>query len=138
MKVLTDNQFRRLVQVTMQLRGIDIFVHPEIVNRLRLTADQQMQVAAIRRSKLEKTRALNQKRKQGKITRTDYAIAADQIGSESLAVAVSLLTAEQRKVFDELCGCKIRFRPRELQLTIQGRHHQHGGLGCLVGDDVCA
>jgi hypothetical protein len=58
-KLLTDQQRRRLGQVIFQLRKVEIFFYPEITGYLEFTQEQTKEVAAIRLSIIREARKLH-------------------------------------------------------------------------------
>ena len=104
-EVLYPNQLERLQEIALQMRGIGAFEDPDVVEKLGLTEDQKEQLSAKREEFRETARERMQeifaggggdREKMGEAFREMRAEMEDNI--------LSVLTAEQRKTFDEMKG----------------------------------
>jgi len=122
--ILDGPQQARLREIAIQIAGTQAFQDADVVRELRLTSQQQEQLAAVRHQYAEKFAELRQgARQNGESGRQNGEGVSKmrEIRQEELAKSVSVLTPEQQAKFATMKG-----KPFDLAQLHQAQHRHHG------------
>jgi len=109
-KILEPEQIRRLKQIKVQQDGLEAFSQDAIVTALKLTRPQQEKIKKIDAEASQKAQNTPQVGTGGNFPR---ALTKVEAGRKALVDrAVEVLTADQRKVWQELVGQPFDFMPQ--------------------------
>jgi Spy/CpxP family protein refolding chaperone len=112
--VLKPEQMKRFEQIQLQQRGVDAFASPDVQSKLSLTDEQKQKIQSIsedsRQQVMEAFQSAGDDR-QGAMAKITT------IRREAMTKASALLTADQKKSWEELIGApfEVRFQPRNRQ-----------------------
>ena len=99
--VLDANQFKRLKQISLQLRGFHVFTDDKILEELKFTGKQLDSVNAIMVEYARKWRALSQDKEFQKIPK---------LKKETLANVILVLSDAQKRQWKEMIGPKFEMQ----------------------------
>jgi hypothetical protein len=122
---LTPSQMQRLGQITLQLRGPDVFSEPRLRAQLALSHEQQKQLANVRAEYVSRVRDLRDKLTAKETTKKDFIRGAESLKKEALDKNVSLLHPLQAERFQMLRGKKTSFESSELSLELRREKPSH-------------
>jgi hypothetical protein len=118
--LLTAAQQRRLDQVLLRLRSIEVYDIPEIASALALTDDQRLAIRKVRVELEGAARQLHMERAAEKLARADFDRAVDDLFRSAEAQVMPLLNSAQREQIHALRGPSIPFTRQSLRLEIRG------------------
>lgn len=116
---LTPSQMQRLGQITLQLRGPDVFSEPRLRAQLALSDEQQKQLANVRAECVSRVRDLRDKLTAKETSKNDFMQGAEFLKKEALERNISVLNPLQAERFQVLRGKKTSFEPSELSLELR-------------------
>ena len=119
--LLRDEQQKRLAQIVIQLRSVEILYYPEIADSLQLTDEQRSRIGDIRSWTIREARRLNAEIKVKQRNKELFELHVDKMFEEGERRAVELLTPQQRTQFEALQGPSIGFSRRHLRLEMSGK-----------------
>jgi hypothetical protein len=136
-ELLTKPQSKRLDEIALQLMGVRALSDAEVVKKLKLTSDQKKGVEDAfkaadddRRKMFEEMRAGGGGRDGLEAMREKF----DEARKKGDAKVLAVLTADQKKQFDEMKGKPFEVDRRAL-LSGGGRGGQQGGSRGQGGGD---
>jgi len=115
--VLTREQMSRLYQIRMQVRPVvDSLSNRYVAGRLKLTEEQKKKLAQINKdAQAKRSELFRDLRNASRQRRTEAFQKYRNIRSETDKAALAVLTAEQKKAFEEMKGKKIELEMRRSQ-----------------------
>lgn len=106
-RTLTAAQWKRLTEVELQLRGVDVLYDPGVGNRLGITDDQFAQISKLRRDTYTELGRMKLALRKGKTTREDkklYKEAVQKIQLTTDEKIFAVLSNSQRSRLKTLLG----------------------------------
>ena len=106
-RTLTAAQWKRLAEIELQLRGVDVLYDPGVGNRLGITDDQLKQIARLRRESYSELGRMKSELRKGQTTREDkqlYKEAVQKIQLTTDEKIFAVLSASQRSRLKTLLG----------------------------------
>jgi Spy/CpxP family protein refolding chaperone len=115
--VLTREQTTRLYQIRMQVRAVlDSLSNRYVAGKLKLTEEQKKKLAQINKdAQAKRSELFRDLRNASREQRTEAYQKYRKIRSEADKAALDVLTAEQKKAFEEMKGKKIELEMRRSQ-----------------------
>lgn len=105
-KVLDDAQRKRMGEISLQVNGASELDNKEIAEELKITPEQKKQLAEVRKANAKARReALKALEEGGEGSRSEKLSELQADGDKKL---LEVLTAEQRKQFEEMQGVKVK------------------------------
>jgi hypothetical protein len=105
--LLTDDQRRRFKEVYAQFYPIPFLLEPDVVDRLKLAADQTADLKTLDIDEGKRTLDMAMKIR-GRSSR-EINVMCDEFLKETTALAVAILTPEQKVQFEKMKGAKVAF-----------------------------
>jgi hypothetical protein len=118
--VLDTAQRRRLGQIVVRLRSIEIFALPEFVKALALTATQQAAICEVRRELETAARRLSEEHTNKRVSGDQFNRAIEAAFERAERDALAFLTARQRRQWEGWRGGAIPFTRQSLKLVVRG------------------
>ena len=123
---LKPQQQTRLSQIRFQQRGLSVFKDAKVIERLKITDEQQQAIGEAQQEGQANFRQLIQDVQAGNVPRNKYAEKRQEISKQTEEDVLAKLTEEQRAEFKKMTGEKFDMpRPRLLAVPIQA---QPGGI----------
>lgn len=113
--VLNDEQRKRLKGIGIQQRGVYALSDAGVAKDLGLSSSQQEKIRAAYASQQEKSRAMSQDRRDGKIDRAKMSEKYSELRKETEAAVLGVLTDAQKKKFEEMKGKKFELPRRQFR-----------------------
>jgi len=107
--VLSAKQLERLMQIHLQLLGVQALLVPDVIAALNISDDQQKQLRAIDAKHSEKRRGLSDDKS---LSREESRAKGRQLLKETMAEATAVLTQGQREEFEKMRGPAFDFSRR--------------------------
>lgn len=130
-EVLDAKQMARLKQLGIQRSGTQALTRPEVQNQLKLSADQRQKIAALQQQLGEAMRSAFQPGANGqRPSREQFAeirTKMEQMRAQNDTKILAILTAPQKKQFEEMKGAPFTFPERRGFGGPGGRGGRRGG-----------
>jgi hypothetical protein len=117
--VLEANQATRLEQIRRQQQGLHVFADPEVEKALHLTGEQKNRLQMISADAAKEARVLF--RTGGQSGFEDTVRKVETIGRNAVEKAATLLTDEQKKIWQKLIGKPFPMRSQSALLRQSAR-----------------
>jgi hypothetical protein len=98
--LLTDDEFKRLKQIQLQIQGSDGLTTDELAAALKLTAEQRSKLSELKNEYADKQSALYRSEND----QQERSVKLRELGIERDAKAAEILTSKQRTILAELTG----------------------------------
>lgn len=105
--ILSEDQMKRLTEISLQVQGVRALSDPEFTARLKLTDEQKGQIQAARRESSEESREKMRELFQGDFAegnRDGMREKFEAIRKEADAKVLAVLTKEQQEQFEDMKG----------------------------------
>lgn len=127
MKVLTEDQKKRLDQISLQFAGYRALNDEKLQKELELKADQKRQISELNEQMNAANMQISQRVRDGEIDRSEQAALFEQNRKALDAEIKKVLTPEQDKKFTEMMGPKFTRDPKDDEAMRGGRGGGRGG-----------
>ena len=111
-EILDGEQTARMKELSLQARGMEALADEETIAALKVTDEQQKQLAAVRDESADKRDEIFQAMIRGGGDRSKLREEMQALRKETGDKALAVLTTEQREAFEKMKGAKFEFPRR--------------------------